>query len=243
MLKRTFNNYGRFILFITVFVLTVCSAYHAYCIETTVFKGQVLDAEGNTVAGAEIFVYDSPDTRRPADFISSRTDAKGLFSMIVPAGKYWIVARLRKGEKYGPLMIGDKHSGEPVEFDLLPDEVNNMDFTVVDIREAARLMKKTGKDYMKLNGIVIDKDGNGVGMIYVFASRKKKIFDLPDYISAWTDKSGQFALYLLPGTYYIGYAKEFPAAEEYQTFKELKIKSDTVNFDIVVYPDRASDNN
>jgi hypothetical protein len=41
--------------------------------ERALLKGTVLDVKAMPVEGAEIFIYDSPDVRRPADFISAGT--------------------------------------------------------------------------------------------------------------------------------------------------------------------------
>ncbi|MBI5410095.1 MAG: carboxypeptidase regulatory-like domain-containing protein [Nitrospirae bacterium] len=229
----------------------------APAVETTVFKGQVFDVEGKAVNGAEMFIYNSVDTRRPADFISARTDEDGHFSMTLPPGKYWAVARLRKGEKYGPLMVGDKHSGEPVEIKLGDNEGLELNFTVADIRDAARLMKKTREDYMKVTGRIIDKNGVPVKMYYVIADRKGGDTPLnplliegkssplekgdaggfegkfPDFISAWTDDEGRYTIYLPKGKYFIGYADKFPS-QGYNVYNELTVESDKDNIDIVI---------
>ena len=60
-------------------------------VEKLILKGNVTDVEGEAVRGAEIYIYDSPDTRRPADFISARTGISGGFSISLAAGRYWAV--------------------------------------------------------------------------------------------------------------------------------------------------------
>jgi hypothetical protein len=79
-----------------------------------VLKGRILDAAGRSVEGGEVFVYDSVQTRRPADFISPKSDGEGLYRLVLPAGRYWVVARVRNSTKYGPLAFGGRHSGEAV---------------------------------------------------------------------------------------------------------------------------------
>ncbi|MBI4826976.1 MAG: carboxypeptidase regulatory-like domain-containing protein [Nitrospirae bacterium] len=224
-------------IFKIVAILIVISLFFgigkATAVETTIFKGHVFDVEGDVVKGTEIFIYNSPDTRRPADFISGRTEEDGYFSITLPFGKYWAVARLRKDDKYGPLLIGDKHSGEPVEIEVEAGKELVMNFTVVDIRDAGRLSKKTGEDYLRISGRIIAADGKPVKQVYAVANRTNPAPDIPDFLSAWTDMYGRYTLYLPKGKYYIGYDDEFPM-HSYRVYKELIMESDKDNFDIVV---------
>ncbi|MBI5099948.1 MAG: carboxypeptidase regulatory-like domain-containing protein [Nitrospirae bacterium] len=217
-------------------------------VDTAAFRGQVFDVEGNAVKVAEIFIYNSPDTRRPADFISGRTDDDGHFTMTLPSGKYWAVARLRRGDKYGPLMVGDKHSGEPVDIWVKADRELEMNFKVADIRDAASLTRKTREDYLRMSGRVVDKNGMPIQMYYVIADRKGRdtslnpllteggdshLNEMSDFISSWSDEAGHYALYLPKGKYIIGYTDKFPP-RSYSIYKELIIESGKDNFDIVV---------
>jgi hypothetical protein len=97
-----------FLLYILCF-----SASTSRAEERALLKGTVFDIKAVPVEGAEIFIYDSTDVRRPADFISAGTGKDGSFQMDLPAGIYWAVARIRSGDQFGPLMPGDKHSGDP----------------------------------------------------------------------------------------------------------------------------------
>lgn len=206
----------------------------AIALETGVLKGKVMDVEGKAVEGVEVFVYSTLDTRRPADFISARTDMSGMFSLVMPPGKYRAVARLRHGEKYGPLMIGDKHSGEPVEIEVEAGEEYEQDFTVADIRDAARLMRKTREDHVHLKGRIIDGQGAPLKNVYAVAFRQKEIAEFPDYLSAWTDEDGHYSLYLPAGTYFIGYASEFPPGKKVYLYREINITPENNDLDIIV---------
>jgi hypothetical protein len=217
-------------------ILPASSLFPAITIaeEKSIFKGRVLDIEEKPVEGAEIFIYSSPDVRRPADFMSARTDKEGRFSVGLPTGKYWAVARLRKGtERYGPLMPGDKHSGEPVEIYLTPNSEIEKDFTVVDIREVTRLKKKIREDYIKIKGRILDKNGSPVKMVYAIANKNKVIAEMPDYLSAWTDDEGYYTLYVPRGKYYIGYATVFPPGHEYSLNTGAVFETDKSDMDII----------
>lgn len=200
-------------------------------LKESVFEGYVTDVRGHAVKGAEIYIYNTPDTRRTADYISSWTDAEGRFSVAVPAGRYWTVARLRSGENYGPLMQVDKHSGGPVEI-LIESGMFEQNYIVMDIRDAAQLVKKTSGDYFKVSGKIIDREGMPVSNLYLFANRGMRMKEIPDYVSAWTDEQGRYTLYLKAGTYYVGYASEFLPALLNKVLIEVKVEQDLTDFDI-----------
>ena len=224
------GTYSVFLLLLLIFYTTATVAE-----EQSVLRGRVLDIEEKPVEGAEIFIYNSPDVRRPADFMSTKTNKEGRFSVVLPVGKYWAIARLRTSEeRYGPLMPGDKSSGNPVEIDSTPQSEIENDFTVVDIKEVPRLQKKIREDYIKINGRILDKNGSPVKMVYAIANKNRVITEIPDYISAWTDDEGHYTLYLPRGKYYLGYDAVFPPGEKYNLNKEIMVfESDKSDVDIM----------
>ena len=46
---------------------------YLYAGQTGFLEGRILDISEQPVKSAEIYVFDSPDVKRPADFISNRT--------------------------------------------------------------------------------------------------------------------------------------------------------------------------
>ena len=68
--------------------------------------GVVTDLAEAPVTNAEVYLYRSANTRRPADYISPRTGSDGAYRLVVPAGNYWGVARIKEGERFGPLQAG-----------------------------------------------------------------------------------------------------------------------------------------
>jgi hypothetical protein len=76
-----------------------------------VIRGRVLDTEGKALQGASVFIYDSPDTKDQLTWYRPRqakTEAGWCCSRQVlgESGK-------TVGDSLGPLMPGDKFSGEP----------------------------------------------------------------------------------------------------------------------------------
>ncbi len=201
--------------------------------DAALLKGIVSDVGGKGAEGARVFVYNSPDVRRPADFISSPADKNGLFRLTLPPGKYWAVARLKKTERFGPLMPGDKHSGEPVEIELGPRREVSMDFTVADLREAIMTRTRTREGPVKISGKIVGSDGSPLKRAYVFANAREKEPGIPDYVSSWADEEGRFTLYVPKGRYYVGSALEFPPGRDYLVYKEMTLGTDKAGVVIV----------
>jgi hypothetical protein len=216
------------IIFMAIFVPSFAGA-----LEKTFFTGSVLDVKGNAVRGAEIYLYDSPDTRRDADFISAETDAEGRFGIELPKGKYWAVARVRHGEKYGPLMPGDRHSGEAVEIEVERPGSFEQNFIVMNLIESAGLIQKTRDGYFVIKGRIVDKSGVPVSNVYVFANRGMDMRQIPDYISAWSNEKGKYRLYMPEGRYYVGYATEFPLILKSRMLVEVEVDNDREGFNII----------
>ena len=140
---------------VLAFLCLLFCAFRSLRWRTHLLKARVSDIEGRPMEGAKLFLYDSSNVRRPADFISSLSDRAGQIQIVLPPGKYWVVARFKSDGKYGPLMPGDKHSGEPLEVDMTASGVE-ADFVVADIRELGQKKRASATDALRLKGRVID---------------------------------------------------------------------------------------
>ncbi len=204
--------------------------------ENAILTGNVQDIDGKPVQGAEVSVYTSPNVRGTADFISPKTDGNGKYSIILPRGKYWAVARLRRGSgQFGPLMLGDKHSGDAVEIELT-QELRQVNFTVMNLKEAAASSeRKISADIRELKGRILDEKGNPIKGAYAFANRIGKASpEIPDYLSSWVDEEGQFALFLPSGKYFLGSATAFPPGPHAVIYKEIMVDRDAGNIDMMI---------
>lgn len=221
----------------TVLAAALWLSFPALCLAGEFrFTGTVTDGAGRAVKDAEIFIYDSATIRRPADFITPRTGNDGVFSIRLPGGKYWTVARVRKGDKFGPLLPGDRHSGEPAEIDPANDPEVRLDFTVADIREAAQNRPKTREDYFRLSGRILDREGKPVGNAYVFARDETAAERVPSYISSWSDERGEYVLFLPQGKHLVRGALQFPPEPKGEGAEEFAVdvvKKETA-LDVVV---------
>lgn len=190
--------------------------------DNIVISGRIASLGGEPVAGAEVYLYSSANTRKPADFISPKSSAAGTYRMVVPRAKYRAVARLKKGERYGPLMPGDRHSGEPVSITPDDEQAVTLDFTVADMQELAQRGTKGREDLAEIAG-TISATGNSLPAVYVYARTGRLTATLPEYFSGWADANGRYRLKLPPGRYFLGLATEFPPAESAAELKEVTI--------------------
>jgi len=199
--------------------------------EGVVIKAKIKDINNRPVAGVKVFLYESTNVRKPADFISTPSDEKGLTVINVPKAKYWAVARLKMGALYGPLMPGDKHSGEPVEIDCSDAASIETEFVVADILEVGQKKRTNNPDTVRVQGRVLGKDGNPIANAYVFANKTKEFEYVPEFLSASTGINGNFTLYLPSGgKFFIGAARQFPPPSLPARLKEFV--PETGKFDI-----------
>jgi hypothetical protein len=198
-------------------------------------EGRILDISEEPVKSAEVYVFDSPDVKRPADFVSNRTAEDGRYSVKLPSGNYWAVAIFRKGGvRFGPLGSSDKHSGDPVALEIAADGSRSMDFMVVNLREAARRHEKKSAELIRVTGKVVNQSGAPVQTAYAMAHKMQQFGNLPDYISAWTDEQGVYTLYLPPGRYFLGASVGFPPKNDYNLYCDQQFVGDTEKIDLVV---------
>ena len=206
-----------------------------FAAELALLQGQVLDLVDKPLANAEVYVYNSPNLKRPADFISSKTGPNGQYNLTLLPGRYWVLAILRKSNnKFGPLGLEDKHSGDPLVLDLEELEERRLDFVVMDLREAALRQDKKNTELVRISGRVVDNKGNPVSMAYVAADKNRENKDIPAYISSWTDEQGEYTLFLPRGSFHLGASKEFPPASGFIFPREMQIKDNATSLNFVI---------
>jgi hypothetical protein len=208
---------------------------YLYAGQPGILEGKILDIFEEPIRNAEVYVFDSPDVKRPADFISNRTIEDGRYSVKIPSGNYWAVAIFREsGARFGPLGSNDKHSGDSVAIEIAAGGSRSMDFTVMNLREAAMKHKKRSEELIKVTGRIVNKSGAPVQMAYAMAHKMQQFGNLPDYISAWTDEQGVYTLYLPPGRYFLGASVGFPPKNGYNLYVDQQFVGDTEKIDLVV---------
>lgn len=199
-------------------------------------EGKIFGVDGKPLEGAEVYLYNTSNVRRPGDFVSNKTGADGHYIVVVPSGQYWLVARWRiDGQvRLGPLSPRDRHSGEAKQVDFAANSKTTLDFTVANLMEMAMTATKKRPDLLRLDGRVLDQQGRPVAMSYVMASNKDSALEVPEFISAWTNAQGNFALYVPSGTYYVGAAKKFPPEKDCKLGRQVTLTSGNVTADVVL---------
>ena len=171
------------ILLLAVVVFFFGQLPYLYAGEAGFLEGMVLDIFEEPVKNAEVYIFDSSDVKRPADFISNRTTENGRYRVQLPSGNYWAVAIFRQGgARFGPLGSSDKHSGDPVAIEIAADGSRSMDFMVVNLREAARKHQKKNDELIKVTGRIVNQNGAPVQTAYAMAHKMQQFGNLPDYI-------------------------------------------------------------
>ncbi len=210
-------------LFMTLGGALLLLTTNAVAVDRFALKGTITSLGGEPVANAEVYLYATKNTRRPADFISPRSGPDGTYRMVLPSGSYWAVARVKTGERFGPLMPGDRHSGEPVRIEPGGDPELTQDFTVADMQELAQKREKSREELAEITGTLTDAEGKGVAGAYVYARTGLVTATQPEYFSAWTDETGRYRLKLPPGHYYLGSASAFPTPPENGPYREVDL--------------------
>ncbi len=226
---------NKFIIVLTIFG-TLWTAVPTLAGQVFIVQGVVSGVDGKPMSGADVSAYHGKNVKKPADFTSNRTSLDGAYKLALPEGHYWLVAIFRKdGRKFGPLGLADKHSGGAVELDVGADEDLDLDFTVMGLRDAAKKQQKTNTSLVHVSGKIMDEDGEPVALAYAMADSTKQFKKLPKYISAWTDKSGHYSLYLPKGRFYLGAALGFPPDADYVLSGELALDGDVKSADLVLH--------
>ncbi|WP_303722011.1 carboxypeptidase-like regulatory domain-containing protein [Malonomonas rubra] len=167
-----------------------------------------LKQEGQPLSGAYVNVYPShaPNLLGPSTYISSPTDASGNYSIDVPPGQYYVVARKRSnGTATGPINPGDFFSEDA----RLLTEIKTGKLTKIDLpmvtMTAPMFFKQGAGDIVTeqgISGILVDVDGKPMPGGFAIAYTDNDIKRLPDFASTLSNEKGEFVLYLPKGGEY-----------------------------------------
>lgn len=164
---------------------------------------------------AYVYVYkEGMDMKGPA-FTDVVADGNGNFSIQLPPGKYFLVARMRKtGDVAGPLEVGDlksevtgpiviKDTGEMVKTDIKVFEKKG---------EAKDIAINTATEEKKtvISGYIFDADGKPVQNARVHVYDHVQMSERPKFVSNPTGPDGKYSLALPKGgTYYLAARDKF----------------------------------
>lgn len=192
----------------------------------------VSDAQGQPAAGATVDVYRGANTRRAADYISPTTGSDGTCRLALPPGRYWLVARHRRGARLGPLRPGDRHSGTPLVVDLAAGTTTRLAFAIRDPRDAV-LLPRTRADHVSVEGQVTER-GRPLAHRSVCAWRGELAPPIPEFVSAWTGPDGRYRLTLPAGGYSLAVTTHFPPDGPLPAQRRVEITGNTVGLDLAL---------
>lgn len=172
-------------------------------------KGQVLYATQGASPDVFVYAYDSPfnDLRVPTKYISAATDKDGTYTLKLPPGSYYIVARKRStGDPKGYLVKGDyegKYPDNPVT--VTAGSYANVRISIEQLQGAflaAPYLPDTGNT--GISGKVYDEKGKPASGAYVMLYTDKEMVGMPTLLSKPTNKDGEYTIYITkPGEYYV----------------------------------------
>ena len=169
-----------------------------------------LKRDGQPLSGAYVNIYPShaPNLLGPSTYISSPTAADGNYTIDVPPGSYYIVARKRaSGLATGALSPGDYFSEDArMLIEIKADKLAKVDLPMVYM--GAPMFFKQGLGAVAtaqgIRGVLIDAAGKPQAGAFAIAYNNSDIKRLPDFASSLTNEKGEFTLYLPEaGEYYL----------------------------------------
>lgn len=170
--------------------------------------------DGKAVANAFIYIYTEAESglMGPSYGEATRSEDDGSFRINLPAGRFFLAARKRAdGARMGEPEAGDLNGtfpGNPVT--VISGQYHSVgDFSLAKIDAAERQKRlaagKFDQTKTRFEGSVVNRDGQPIEGIYVFAYLDSRMVGKPTHISAPTGSSGQYVLNLGDGgTYYLG---------------------------------------
>lgn len=175
--------------------------------------------DGQPVDGAFVYVYTEADSglMGPSYGEAIRSEEDGTFRIGLPAGRFFLAARKRAdGARMGEPEAGDLNGTlpqNPVTV-ISGSYLDVGDFSLARVDADARQKRlaagKFDRTETRFEGQVVNRDGQPVAGIYVFAYLDSRMVGKPTHISAPTGRDGRYVLNLGDGgTYYLGARSTF----------------------------------
>jgi len=174
----------------------------------TGIKGQVLVANEGAAVGAFVYAYDSSfnDMRVPTKHISAPAGPDGSYTLDLPPGNWYLVARKRvSGDPKGYLVKGDyegKYMANPVT--VRPGSYAEANMSIAKLEGTFLLAPYLSEEMESgIRGTVFTEAGKPASGAYVMVYEDKEMIGLPQHLSRPTEADGAYAVPLKPGTYYV----------------------------------------
>jgi len=191
--------------------------------ESAISGRVVLKGSDQAVQGAHVYAYTdySKNLIGVADHVSKGSADDGSYTLTLPPGEYYLVARKRvSGSNYGPIVTGDlyDHRFEQQAVSVEAGRTLEKDFELDNLSEPMFFQvftegqRETGTG---IRGRIFDQDQEPIQGAFATAYRTSDMKRLPDFASTLTGDDGSFTLYLPNGgKWYIGARSHARAAPE-----------------------------
>lgn len=165
--------------------------------------------EGQPLAGAVVQVYTDLASRLKGMgyAMGGPTDEDGYFEVPLPAGTYYLLARLRQGGggMTGPLRAGDfigYYAGNPLRVE--EGRVGRIAIPMLEVPEKVDRLAGTLFGQTAVRGRILRRDGSPVAGVRAILYSDPQMLNRPLYVSQPTAADGTFVLsFPQGGTYYL----------------------------------------
>jgi hypothetical protein len=165
--------------------------------------------DGAPLSGAVVYAYTdlSSNLKGMGYTVSAPSDAEGRYELPLPAGSYYLLARMRQGGgmAMGPLRSGDYIGYAPENpVRVSSGRVTLLSIPVLEVPEKIDLLSSSLFGQTSLRGQIFDQAGQPVAGVRAILYSDPQMFNRPDYVSQPTDEQGIFVLsFPHGGTYYL----------------------------------------
>jgi hypothetical protein len=177
-----------------------------------------VSVRGEARAGAVVFAYTDLTSRLKGMgyAMSAPTDEQGRFALPLPAGTYYLLARLRQAGAgvTGPLRAGD-YIGYAVQSPvrIAEKEVLEISLPLLEVPEKVEQLSDSLFGGTSLKGRVVTRDGTPVSGARAILYDEAQMLNRPLYVSRPTDADGRFVLsFPHGGTYFLAARQQLGGA-------------------------------
>lgn len=173
---------------------------------------------GQPRADVVIFAYTDLSSRLKGMgyAMSVPSDQDGRFSLPLPAGTYYLLARLRQqgGMVTGPLRAGDfigYAEQNPVQ--VANDRMVELSIPLLEVPEKVDRLADSLFGGTSLKGRIVTRDGRPVSGARAILYNEAQMLNRPLYVSQPSDEDGRFVIsFPLGGTYYLAARQQLGGA-------------------------------
>lgn len=180
-------------------------------------SGKWITKSNGPMEGAQVLLFNlavgpppSSDKYLRVPDVTTTVDSEGVFSVQLPAGKYYLVMRKRADQStFGPPKDGDLQyysrdkNGRARQFTVSGGKSTNIG-TITEATVFKKQVAVQEKGMSGIEGVVIDENEKPVEGVRVFAYTSPEMIGKPQYASEGTGPDGKFLINISQkGTYYL----------------------------------------